>query len=75
MATSSFMGYMVGCQMNDIDADFIDTKCLAHDEFFEDKTFKPLSQQELAKEAFVNRVKEETVLLPNHSKDDAGKNC
>lgn len=75
MATSSFMGYMVGCQMNDIDADFIDTKCLAHDEFFEDKTFKPLSQQELAKEAFANRVKEETALLLNHNKDDEAKNC
>ncbi len=75
MATSSFMGYMVGCQTNDIDADFIDMKCLAHDKFFEDKDFKPMSQQELAKEAFAKRVSEETVLLPNPNKDDAGKNC
>ena len=75
MATSSFMGFMVGCQMNDIDADFIDTKCLAHDEFFEDKDFKPLSQQELAREAFAKRVAEETVMLPKPNKDDGEKNC
>lgn len=63
MATSSFMGFLIGCQTNDIDADFIEMKCLAHDEFFEDSTFVPKTQQELAKEEFVERVKKEGTLL------------
>ena len=59
MASSSFMGYMIGCQMNDIDAYYIELKCLVHDEFFEDSSFKPKAQQEEAREAFAQRVREE----------------
>lgn len=59
MASSSFMGYMIGCQTNDIDAYYIELKCLVHDEFFEDGSFKAKSQQEEAKEAFAERVREE----------------
>ena len=36
MATSSFMGFLLGSQMNDIDADYINMKCIVHDQFFED---------------------------------------
>ena len=76
MATSAFMGYLVGCQVNDIDADFVEMKCLVHDEFFEDSTFVPLSQQELAKKAYVERVREENSNLlpsPQRTKEDEKK--
>ncbi len=63
MMTSAFMGYVVGCQMNDIDADYIKLKCLVHDRYFEDSDFRPKSQQEEAKEEFMERVKRETVKI------------
>lgn len=72
MATSSFMGYLVGCQVNDIDADYINMKCLVHDEFFEDKDFKPKDQQEEAREEFVERVKKEN-LLTYQGKQQGGR--
>ena len=65
MATSSFMGFMIGSQMNDIDADFINVRCLVHDMFVQDKGFKPKTQQEEAKEEFVKRVQAETLQLPH----------
>ena len=48
--------------MNDIEAHYIELKCFVHDRFIEDKTFVPKTQQELAKEDFKERVKEETIL-------------
>ena len=57
MLTSSFMGYIVGCQMNDIDADYIGLRILVHEEFLDDKDFKPKDQQELARDEFIARVK------------------
>lgn len=63
MATSSFMGYVIGCQMNDIDADYIKKKCLVHDRYFEDSDFRPKSQQEEAKDEFMERVREETLKI------------
>ena len=65
MATSAFMGYLIGGQMNDIDADFINIRCLVHDMFAQDKGFKPKTQQEEAKEAFAKRVQAETLQLPH----------
>ena len=65
MATSSFMGFMIGSQMNDIDADFINVRCLVHDMFVQDKGFKPKTQQEEAKEEFAKRVQAETLQLPH----------
>lgn len=38
--TSVFMGYLVGCQINDLDAEYIDMREEVHREFLEDKTFK-----------------------------------
>ena len=61
MASSSFMGYMVGCQMNDIDAYYIDVKIRAHDKYFEDESFKPKTQQEEARDEFAERVKKENM--------------
>ena len=62
MISSSFMGYIVGVQINDIDAEYIEMRIQVHTRYMQDETFKPLSQQEEARQEFVNRVKEEQVL-------------
>ena len=59
LISSAFFGYIIGCQMNDIDADYINLKVSTHKKFKEDTDFHPLSQQELAKKEFVERVKRE----------------
>lgn len=60
--SSVFMGYLIGCQINDIDAEYIEMRSSAHVDFLEDKDFKGKTIKEQAKEAFINRVKEEQVL-------------
>jgi len=68
MISSSFMGYMVGTQMNDIDAEYIEMRIQVHTRYLQDTEFQPLTQQEEAKQEFVERVKEEQVLkLENKS--------
>lgn len=62
MVSSSFMGYIVGCQINDIDAEYITMRTTVHNMFLQDKDFKPLDDQEEAKQAFINRVKKENIL-------------
>lgn len=61
LISSAFMGYIVGCQMNDIDADYIRLRIRVHTRYIQDKDFKPMSQQEIAKQEFVERVKKEQV--------------
>ena len=60
--TSVFMGYLVGSQINDIDAEYIEMRTGVHTDFIEDKDFVVKDVKEIAKEAFINRVKEEQVL-------------
>jgi len=68
MLSSSFMGFIVGVQMNDIDAEYIEMRVQVHTRYLQDSDFKPLSQQEEAKQEFIERVKEEQVLkLDNKS--------
>lgn len=62
--TSVFMGYLVGCQINDIDAEYIDMKEQTQREYLDDKSFVPKSVKELAKEEFVERMKEEQRQIP-----------
>ena len=62
MISSSFMGYIVGVQMNDIDAEYIEMRVQVHTRYLQDKNFKPLSQQDEARKEFIERVKEEQVL-------------
>ena len=62
LSTSAFMGYLVGCQMNDIDAYYINLRVEVHQEYLSDKTFKPTSQQEEARQQFIERVKTENLL-------------
>lgn len=68
LASSSFMGYIVGCQINDIDAEYIEMRVKVQDMFLQDKEFKPIDAQEEAKQEFISRVKEEQVIkLENKS--------
>lgn len=73
MATSSFMGYLIGGQMNDIDADFIENKVLAHTMYLQDKDFKPKTQQEMAKAEFAQRVRKEEMALIEGGNEDERK--
>ena len=63
MISSAFMGYLLGVQMNDIDAEYVEMRTNVHSRFLRDEEFKPLSQQEEAREEFIDRVKEEQVLI------------
>ena len=62
MISSSFMGYIVGVQMNDIDAEYVEMRVQVHKRYLQDETFKPLDEQEEAKQEFIDRVKEEQVI-------------
>lgn len=61
MISSSFMGYIVGCQINDIDAEYIEMRISVHERYLNDKEFIPLDQQEEAKRDYekLNERKEE----------------
>jgi len=68
MISSVFMGYLVGCQINDIDAEYIQMRITVQNMYLQDKDFKPLTQQEEAKQEFKERVlQEEHALLDNKS--------
>lgn len=69
MISSTFMGYITGCQINDIDAEYIEMRVAVQDMYLADKNFKPLTQQEEAKEEFINKVKKENEMtLENNSR-------
>ena len=57
--SAGFVGFMLGGQINDIDAEYIRDKIDVHKRFASDKDFKPLSEQELAKKEFAEYVKEQ----------------
>lgn len=54
--TSSFLGYALGCKLNDLDAFYITKRVEAHTLYLEDKEFKPVDE---AKEEFIKRVLDE----------------
>lgn len=51
--TSSFLGYTLGCKLNDLDAFYITKRVEAHTLYLEDKDFKPIDE---AKQEFIERV-------------------
>lgn len=51
--TSSFLGYTLGCKLNDLDAFYINKRVEAHTLYLEDKDFKPIDE---AKQEFIERV-------------------
>lgn len=71
ICSSSFVGYMTGCQENDINASYIDMKAETMKEQLSDTNFKAKSVEEIAKEKYTNIVKEE---LANARKDKENNN-
>jgi hypothetical protein len=59
MTTSSFFGFVVGQQINDIDADYTSDKTLVIEMFLSDKEFKAKTEQELAREERIEKEKKE----------------
>lgn len=51
--TSSFLGFTLGCKLNDLDAFYITKRVEAHTLYLEDKDFKPIDE---AKQEFIERV-------------------
>lgn len=62
MVSSAYMGYLVGCQINDIDADYINMRVLVIKEFLQDTSFKALTESELAEEEYLKTHPKETVI-------------
>lgn len=60
--TAGFIGFILGGQINDIDAEYIKEKIDVHRRFASDKDFKPKTEQELAKEEFAEYVKDQNEL-------------
>ena len=58
--SSSFLGYMIGCKMNDLDAFYISKRIEAHKLFLEDKDFK---YEDEAKLEYIERVRKENLLI------------
>lgn len=50
MATSGFMGYTVGCQTNDIDADYISMRSIVHETFLQDHSYVFITEEEELRE-------------------------
>lgn len=69
LVSSSFMGYIVGCQANDIDAYYIRLRVDTMNEFLNDGSYRPKTQQEEAREEFAERVRRESVLSIPQRKD------
>lgn len=70
--SSSFLGYMLGCKMNDLDAFYIRKRIEVHKMFLEDKSFVPVDE---GKEAFKERVMHENTMLIEHKEGSAdGRN-
>lgn len=59
MLTSIFVGYILGCQINDIDAEYINMRVLVIVQYLQDTTFVGKTASELAKEAYDNLHRDE----------------
>lgn len=64
MMTSIFMGYINGCQINDIDAEYVEMRTEVHRMYLQDTEFVEIPLQEQAKMEYIERVRKEQV-LPN----------
>ena len=51
--SSAFIGFIDGGKFNDFDASYLQVKVNVHSQYREDKDFKPLSEQELAREEYI----------------------
>lgn len=57
--SSAFIGFFDGGKFNDFDASYLQIKVNVHSQFKEDKDFKPLSEQELAKQEYIKYHQEQ----------------
>ena len=57
--TSAFIGFYDGGLFNDFDANYLQIKTNVHIQFKTDKDFKPLTEQELAKEEYIKYHQEQ----------------
>lgn len=51
--SSAFIGFIDGGKFNDFDASYLQIKTNVHSQFKDDKEFKPLTEQELAREEYI----------------------
>ena len=51
--SSAFIGFLAGGKFNDFDASYLQIKVNVHSQYREDKNFKPLTEQELAREEYI----------------------
>ena len=56
----------IDVKINDIDAEYISMRVIVHEMYLQDKDFKPMDQQEEAKELFKNRIMKESILKLEH---------
>lgn len=76
ICSGAFVGYLTGCQDNDISAGYIEMKCDVIREQMADKDFVVKSVEEMAKDKFAKKVKllnaqeiEDVRLLNNNNKE------
>ena len=55
--SSALLGFLDGGKFNDYDSDFLNEKIGVHKTYFNDKDFKPLTEEELAREEHIERVR------------------
>lgn len=53
LITSMFLGWIVGCQANDIEAEYLRLRVTVHDLYLEDTTFVPEDEQEIARQEYM----------------------
>lgn len=52
LCSGAFSGFILGNQINDIDAEFVEMRVIVLDKYLNDKTFKPLTEREMAEKEF-----------------------
>lgn len=53
LVTSMFLGWIVGCQANDIEAEYLLLRVTVHDLYLEDTNFVPDDEQEIARQEYM----------------------
>jgi len=68
MGSGMFSGFILGCQINDIDAEYIEMRVIVHSKFLNDTTFKAKSDEELANEELAKYEQEHKPVEEKHMK-------
>lgn len=54
MGSGMFSGFILGCQINDIDAEYVEMRVIVHEKFLNDTSFKAKTDEEIANEEYNN---------------------